>query len=88
MYPTQQDPLLRLMAAYHAAVIREEGLSARLRQASGDPELLDRSLAAAENVIKARAELRAGLIGLGWTPPPEVAQDLTFDVDVLQLPGT
>jgi hypothetical protein len=88
MYPTQQDPLLPLMAAYHAAVIRSEGLEDRLRDENGDPELLDRSLAAAEHVIEARAALRTGLIDLGWTPPREVAEDLRRDVDVLDLPGT
>jgi hypothetical protein len=87
MYPNWEDPLLPLMAAYHAAVIRSDGLQAKLRSSVGDQELLDRSLVAAEQVIEARAALRRGLIELGWTPPPEVVQDLALDVAVLHLPG-
>jgi hypothetical protein len=87
MYPTQQDPLLPLMAAYHAAVIRSEGLQERLQTEIGDPDLLDRSLAAAEHVIEARAALRKALIVLGWTPPPDVVEDMRRDVEVLDLPG-
>lgn len=88
MYPNWDDPLLPLMAAYHACVIRSDGLQAKLRQGPGDEDLLDRSLVAAEQVIEARAALRRGLIELGWTPPPEVAEDLALDVQVLHLPNS
>jgi hypothetical protein len=74
------------MAAYHAAVIRSDGLQEKLRESAGEPELLDRSLAADEQVIQTRAALRRGLIDLGWTPPADVAEDLQLDAEVLQLP--
>ena len=87
MYPNWDDPLLPLMAAYHAAVIRSDGLQSKLRDAHGDEELLDRSLAAAEQVIEARAALYRGLIDLGWTPPAVVVDNLATDLEVLHLPG-
>ena len=87
MYPNWNDPLLPLMAAYHAAVIRSDGLQDKLRQGVAEPDLLDRSLTAAEHVIEARAAFRRGLIDLGWTPPAEVAEDLAYDDDLLHLPG-
>jgi hypothetical protein len=55
LYPNWDDPLLPLLAAYHAAVIRSDGLQAKLKAAVGDEDLLDRSLVAAEQVIEARA---------------------------------
>ena len=88
MYPNWDDPLLPLMATYHAAVVRSDGLQAKLRHSAGDQDLLDRSLVAAEQVIEARAALRRGLIDLGWVPPAEVAQDLALDDEVLHLPGS
>lgn len=87
MYPNWTDPLLPLIATYHAAVVRSDGLQERLRHRIGDPELLSRSLAADEHVIEARAALRRGLIDLGWTPPPEIVQDIRLDDDVLHLPA-
>jgi hypothetical protein len=75
------------MSAYHAAVIRSDGLQDKLRQGIAEPELLDRSLAADEHVIEARAAFRRGLIDLGWTPPADVAVDLALDDDLLHLPG-
>lgn len=87
MYPNWDDPLLPLMAAYHAAVIRSDGLQGKLKDAPGDEELLERSLAAAEQVIEARAALYRGLIELGWTPPPMVVDNLAIDLEVLHLPG-
>ena len=87
MYPNWDDPLLPLMAAYHAAVIRSDGLQTKLRSALGDEDLLGRSLTAAEAVIEARAALYRALMDLGWTPPPLVADALRTDLEVLHLPG-
>lgn len=87
MYPNWEDPLLPLLAAYHAAVIRSDGLQDKLRHEIGDTELLDRSLVAAEQVIETRAALHRGLIELGWTPPTSVIDNLSLDLEVLHLPG-
>ncbi len=87
MYPDWDDPLLPLLAAYHAAVVRSSGLQQRLRHEPGDTELLDRSLLGAEQVIEARAALYRGLIDLGWTAPPRVVVDLVHDSELLPLPG-
>ena len=87
MYPNWDDPLLPLMASYHAAVIRSDGLNDRLKEAHADEDLLDRSLVAAEQVIEARAALHRGLMDLGWTPPPAVVDNLRTDIEVLHLPG-
>jgi len=86
LYPTQSDPMLPHMAVYHAAVIRDEGLQALLRESAGDEDLLRRSLIAAERVIEARAAFRRGLIDLGWTPPADVLQDLQHDSALLDVP--
>jgi hypothetical protein len=87
VYPNWDDPLLPLMTAYHAAVVRSDGLRSKLTRQAGDTDLLDRSLAAAEQVIQTRAALHRGLIDLGWTPPKAVADNLHFDDAVLRLPG-
>lgn len=87
MYPNWDDPLLPLLAAYHAAVIRSDGLQEKLRTSLGDADLLDRSLTAAEQVIEARAALYRGLMDLGWTPPDVVVDNLRTDLEVLRLPG-
>lgn len=88
MYPNWDDPLLPLMAGYHAAIIRSDGLREKLKEGSSDPGLLDRSLVAAEQVIEARAALYRGLIELGWTPPSLVVDKLRTDLEVLHLPGS
>jgi len=87
VYPNWQDPLLPLLAGYHAAVIRSDGLAGKLRATPSDDGLAERSLHAAEQVIEARAALYRGLIDLGWTPPPPVADSLRTDLEVLHLPG-
>lgn len=87
MYPNWDDPLLPLMAGYHAAIIRSDGLRDKLKEGSNDPGLLDRSLVAAEQVIEARAALYRGLIELGWTPPSLIADNLRTDLEVLHLRG-
>ncbi|MCA1710748.1 MAG: hypothetical protein LC789_03540 [Actinobacteria bacterium] len=87
MYPNWDDPLLPLLAAYHAAVIRSDGLQEKLRRGPGDENTLDRSLLAAEQVIEARAALYRGLIDLGWSPPAQVVDNLRTDIEVLHLPG-
>ena len=87
VYPNWDDPLLPLMAAYHAAVIRSDGLQTKLRDALGDEDLAGRSLYAAEAVIEARAALYRGLMDRGWTPPSVVTEALRTDLAVLHLPG-
>jgi len=87
MYPDWDDPLLPLFAAYHAAVIRGSGLQQRLRNESGDADLLDRTLVAAEQVIETRAAVYRALMDAGWTPPPRVATDLVHDSELLPLRG-
>jgi hypothetical protein len=87
VYPNWDDPLLPLLAAYHAAVIRSDGLQEKVRRGAADQEALDRSLVAAEQVIEARAALYRGLMDLGWTPPALVIDNLRTDIEVLHLPG-
>lgn len=69
--------------ALHAAIIRRDGIEARLRAGDHDPDLLERSLPAAEAVIAARTALYRRLIGQGWTPPNTVVRDLSYDEVVL-----
>lgn len=89
MYPGwgRHEPLLTAFDAHHAAVIRSDGVAARLRAHPGDRELLDRTLSAAEEVIATRAQLYRALMDLGWTPPAEVAADLRYDDVVRATPG-
>lgn len=88
MYPGwgNQEPLLAAFAAHHAAVIRSDGLAARLREGPSDDELAERSLTAADEVIATRAQLYRALIELGWKPPPAVAADLRYDDEVRATP--
>lgn len=79
-----RDPeLLTCFWALHAAIIRRDGIEARLRAGQHDPDLLERSLPAAEAVIAARTGLYRHLISRGWTPPNTVVQDLSYDETVL-----
>jgi hypothetical protein len=71
------------MWAFHAAVLRRDGVEARLRRGEQDPELYDRTLTAAEAVVQARIELYRLLIADGWIPPPAVAGDIEYDDTVL-----
>jgi hypothetical protein len=87
VYPNWDDPLLPLMAGYHAAVVRSDGLQTKLRSALDDEDLLLRSLTAAEAVIEARAALYRALMDRGWTPPALVQEGLRTDLEVLHLPG-
>ena len=89
MYPGwgRHEPLLMAFDAHHAAVIRSDGIAARLRDRPGDPELLDRSAAAADEVIATRTRLYRALVELGWTPPASVTTDLVYDDAVRALPG-
>ena len=76
--------LLARFWALHAAVIKRDGLEDRMRsQVPADEDLLDRSLAAAEGVLQARAGLYRHLIQTGWRPPERVVRDLEFDETVL-----
>ena len=89
MYPGwgRHEPLLVAFDAHHAAVIRSDGIDARLRDRPAERELLERSAAAADEVIATRARLYRALVDLGWTPPPAVVQDLDHDDRVRALPG-
>jgi hypothetical protein len=69
--------------AFHSALQRRDGVEARVRRGEHDPDLLDRSLTAAEAVVQARIELYRLLIDDGWIPPPSVASDLAYDDEVL-----
>lgn len=73
--------------AFHTAVQRRDGVEARVRKGEHDPELLDRSLFAAEAVVLARIELYRLLIDDGWIPPPTVAGALELDGEILQQPA-
>lgn len=88
MYPGwgRHEPLLTAFDAHHAAVIRSDGVAARLRQEPGDADLLDRSISAAEEVIATRARLYRALMDLGWTPPSAVIEDLRYDALVRATP--
>ena len=76
--------LLSRFWALHAAVIRRDGIEDRMRSGTPiDQEMLDRSLAAAEGVLEARAALYRYLMQCGWTPPDTVVKDLVYDEIVL-----
>ncbi len=75
--------LLTCFWALHAAIIRRDGIEARLRAGDHDPDLLTRTLPAAEAVIAARTALYRRLMDLGWTPPNTVVRDLSYDETVL-----
>lgn len=81
--------LLSCFWALHAALIRHDGLQARMRDGQLDEHMLDRSLAAAEAVLVARTALYRQLMSLGWTPPDAVVRDVEYDEIVLsQSDGT
>lgn len=80
----RDDDLLARFWALHAAIIKRDGLEERMRSGLPmDPDLLDRSLAAAEGVLEARAALYRHLMDAGWTPPDTVVKDLVYDEIVL-----
>ena len=84
MNEDRDHALLDRFWALHAAVIRRDGIEARMRAGTPiDQEMLDRSLAAAEGVLEARAELYRHLMRNGWTPPASVVKDLAYDEIVL-----
>ena len=84
MHEDRDHALLNRFWALHAAVIRRDGIEARLRSGLPiDQELLDRSLTAAEGVLEARAGLYRHLMASGWTPPEAVVKDLAYDEIVL-----
>jgi hypothetical protein len=67
----------------HAAILKRDGLEARMRTGSADDELFDRSLAASEAVLAARSGLYRYLMAQGWTPPEATVKDLAYDESVL-----
>jgi hypothetical protein len=73
--------------AFHTAVQRRDGVEARVRKGEHDPDLLDRSLTAAEAVVAARIELYRLLMEDGWIPPPTVAGDIEWDDAILHQPA-
>lgn len=77
--------LLSCFWSLHAAIIKRDGLEERLRSGAADPALLDRSLAAAEGVLLARAGLYRHLMRSGWTPPDVVVRDVQYDEAVLDV---
>jgi hypothetical protein len=84
MHEDRDHALLTRFWALHAAVIRRDGIEDRMRSGMPvDQELLDRSLAAAEAVLEARAGLYRHLIESGWTPPDTVVKDMVYDEIVL-----
>ncbi len=84
MNDDRDHALLSRFWALHAAVIRRDGLEERMRSGLAiDQELLDRSLAAAEAVLEARAGLYRHLMQAGWTPPDTIVRDLVYDEIVL-----
>lgn len=84
MHTDRDHALLDRFWALHAAVIRRDGIEARMRSGLPvDQEMLDRSLAAAEGVLEARAGLFRHLMDTGWTPPDTVVKDLVYDETVL-----
>ncbi len=84
MNEDRDHTLLSRFWALHAAVIRRDGIEARMRSGLPvDQEMLDRSLAAAEGVLEARSALYRHLMETGWTPPDTVVKDLVYDETVL-----
>lgn len=84
MNEDRDHALLTRFWALHAAVIRRDGIEARMRSGAPiDQEMLDRSLTAAEGVLEARAALYRHLMDNGWTPPDTVVRDLAYDEIVL-----
>ena len=84
MQHDRDDDLLARFWALHAAIIKRDGLEERMRSGLPmDSDLLDRSLAAAEGVLEARAALYRYLMDVGWTPPDAVVKDLVYDETVL-----
>ena len=83
MHQDRDQELLTRFWALHAALIRRDGVEERMRSGPVDEELLDRSLAAAEAVLEARAGLYRYLMQSGWTPPNTVVKDLAYDEIVL-----
>ncbi|MCW2714513.1 MAG: hypothetical protein JWN88_1560 [Frankiales bacterium] len=75
--------LLSHFWALHAALLKRDGLEARMRTGAADEEMFDRSLAAAEGVLAARSGLYRYLISQGWTPPDTTVRDLVYDETVL-----
>jgi hypothetical protein len=87
MTQTPEQRLHTAMWAFHAAVQRRDGVEARLRRGEIDADLYDRSLTAAEAMVKARVGLYRLLVAEGWTPPPAVARDIAYDDSLLSQPS-
>jgi hypothetical protein len=79
----RDQELLEHFWVLHSAILRRDGLEERMRAGDSDAALLDRSLAAAEAVLQARAALYRHLMSSGWTPPDSVVKDLVYDEVVL-----
>ena len=87
MHTNRDDELLMKFWGLHAAILKRDGLEDRMRSGlPSDTELLDRSLAAAEEVLEARTALFRQLMSLGWTPPETVVKDLAYDEIEFDVP--
>lgn len=84
----RDEELLTHFWALHAAIIKRDGLEERMRSGAQDEELFNRSLAAAEGVLQARAALYRHLMESGWTPPPTIVRDIAYDEVVLSQPDS
>jgi hypothetical protein len=82
-----EDELHVALWALHDALLRRDGLEARIsRDSEVSASLLDRSLAASDAVLRARVGIHRLLIDWGWTPPPSIAKDIAYDDEVLRQP--
>lgn len=87
MVEDRDAALLSRFWTLHAAIVRRDGLEGLMRSGRVDDDLRDRSLAAAESVLSARASLFRHLMDLGWRAPDPVVRDLVFDEIVLSQTG-
>ena len=87
MLEDRDTALLGRFWTLHAAVLKRDGVQERLRAGVLDQDLLDRSLAAAEDVLCARAALYRHLMDQGWRAPDVVVEDLAFDEVLLASTG-
>lgn len=83
MTDDRDHALLERFWTLHAALLRRDGLELRWRHRTPVDQLGERTLSAADGVLRARAELFRYLIDSGWTPPAHVLDDLARDTALL-----
>lgn len=81
-----RDELHLRFAQLDRAVVSRDALEHRLSADPRDEALRWRSLAACEQVLRARAALYRCLMRQGWRPPPRVVRDLLDDELLLEEP--